>query len=80
MPRIQPVDENNMPEASQPLMEQAKQATGGKVINYFAEMANSPAAFEAYLGLSGGLSKGKLPQELAEELSISVSDYHGCRY
>lgn len=80
MPRIEPVDENNMPEASQPLMEQAKQATGGKVINYFAEMANSPAAFEAYLGLSGGLSKGKLPQELAEELSISVSDYHGCRY
>lgn len=80
MPRIEPVDENNMPEASQPLMEQAKQATGGKVINYFAEMANSPAAFEAYLGLSGGLSKGKLPQELAEELSISVSDFNGCRY
>lgn len=80
MPRIQPVDENNVPEASKPLMEQAKQATGGKVINYFAEMANSPAAFEAYLGLSGGLSKGKLPQELAEELSISVSDFNGCRY
>jgi alkylhydroperoxidase family enzyme len=78
--RIEPVDENNMPEASKPLMEQAKQATGGTVINYFAEMANSPSAFEAYLGLSGGLSKGKLPQELTEELSISVSDYNGCRY
>ncbi|CAN5277009.1 hypothetical protein BH24ACT16_BH24ACT16_02770 [soil metagenome] len=80
MPRIDPVDENNMPEASEPLMEQAKQATGGTVINYFAEMANSPAAFEAYLGFSGGLSKGKLPQELTEELSISVSDFNGCRY
>lgn len=69
-----------MPEASQPLMEQAKQATGGKVINYFAEIANSPAAFEAYLGFSGAMKKGKLPQELTEELSISVSDYNGCHY
>jgi alkylhydroperoxidase family enzyme len=80
LPRIEPVDENNMPEASKPLMEQAKQTTGGKVVNYFAEMANSPAAFEAYLSFSGGLSKGKLPQQLTEELAISVSDYHGCRY
>lgn len=61
-------------------MEQAKQATGGRVINYFSEIANSPATFEAYLGLSGGLSKGKLPRELTEELSISVSDYNGCKY
>lgn len=80
MPRIQPVDENSMPEASKPLMEQATQATGGKVINYLAEIANSPAAFEAYVGFSGAMSKGKLPKELQEELSISVSDYNGCHY
>lgn len=80
MPRIQPVDENSMPEASQPLMEQAKKATGGKVLNYFSEIANSPAAFEAYLSYSGAMSKGKLPKALQEELSISVSDYNGCHY
>lgn len=80
LPRIQPVDEGNMPEVSRPLMEQAKGATGGKVINYFSQIANSPAAFEAYLSFSGAMKKGKLPQELTEELSISVSDYNGCHY
>lgn len=69
-----------MPEDSKPLMEKAKGATGGKVINFFSQMANSPAAFEAYLGFKGGMSEGKLPQELTEELAISVSDFNGCRY
>jgi hypothetical protein len=55
-------------------MEQAKCATGGLELEFFKQMAVSPAAFEAYLGLGGGLSKSSLSQELQEELSISVSD------
>jgi predicted Zn-dependent peptidase len=80
MPRIEPADPNNLPEASRPLMEQAKDATGGLELEFFKQMAVSPAAFEAYLGLGGGLSKSSLSQELQEELSISVSDYNGCHY
>ncbi|MBA2442869.1 MAG: hypothetical protein H0V53_10770 [Rubrobacter sp.] len=80
MPRIEPADPNNLPEASRPLMEQAKGATGGLELEFFKQMAVSPAAFEAYLGLGGGLSKSSLSQELQEELSISVSDYNGCHY
>lgn len=80
MPRIEPADANNLPQASRPLMEQAKGVTGGQVIEFFKQMAVSPAAFEGYLGLGGGLSKGSLSQELQEEISISVSDYNGCHY
>lgn len=48
------------PLASQPLLQAVKQQLG-IAPNLFRLVANSPAALEGYLGLSGALNKGKLP-------------------
>ena len=44
MPRIQPVEPENAPEASRPLMEQGEQAFG-QMLNFLKQMAVSPASF-----------------------------------
>jgi hypothetical protein len=54
MPRIQPVEPENAPEASQPLMEQGEQAMG-QMLNFFKQMAVSPASFKAYMDFEAAL-------------------------
>ena len=48
MTRIQLVEPENAPEVSQEYVEEGKQMTGGKVINYFKQMSVSPASFKRY--------------------------------
>jgi hypothetical protein len=59
MPRIQPVEPDNAPEQSRELMEQGEQATG-QMLNYFKQMAVSPASFKAYMEFEGALKGGAL--------------------
>jgi uncharacterized peroxidase-related enzyme len=67
------------PAASQPFLE-AVQKQLGTVPNMFRLIANSPAALEGYLNLSGALSKGKLPPQTRERIALAVAEVDGCSY
>ncbi len=80
MPRTHAVEPENAPEKSKPLIEQAKQVSGGKVVNFHRQMAVSPAAFKGYLDLAGTLSEGTLSNKDQEAIAVAISDKHGCTY
>lgn len=67
------------PAAAQPLLTAVK-AKIGAVPNLFRVIANSPAALEGYLGLSGALAKGSLPAATGERLALAVAEANGCGY
>jgi uncharacterized peroxidase-related enzyme len=67
------------PAQSRPLLE-AVQKQLGSVPNLFRLVANSPAALEGYLGLSGALAKGTLPAATRERIAIAIAEVNGCRY
>ena len=80
MPRIQPVEPENAPRESQELVDKAKQATGGKVINFFRQMSVSPTSFKAYLDFSATMQGGALDRQMQESIAVAVSDFDGCKY
>ncbi len=80
MPRIQPVEPENAPEAAKPLIEQGKEAAGGQVLNFHREMSNSPISFEAYLTFAGTMQGGALDRQTQESIAVAVSDFNGCKY
>jgi len=67
------------PAASQPLLEAVKTQIG-MVPNLFRVVANSPAALEGYLGLSGALGKGTLAAATRERIALAVAEINGCGY
>lgn len=67
------------PLAAQPLLEAVKKQLG-IVPNLFRTVANSPAALEGYLGLSGALGKGALPAATRERIALAVAEINGCGY
>ena len=67
------------PAAAQPLLEAVNRQIGS-VPNLFRVVANSPAALEGYLGLSGALAKGTLPAATRERIALAVAEVNGCRY
>lgn len=67
------------PTASQPLLAEVKKRLG-VVPNLFRLVANSPAALEGYLGLSGALDKGTLPAPTRERIALAVAEINGCDY
>jgi uncharacterized peroxidase-related enzyme len=67
------------PIAARPLLEAVKNQLG-VVPNMFRLIANSPAALEGYLGLSGALNKGALPAATRERLALAVAEVNGCNY
>ncbi len=79
MPRIQPVEKENAPEESRPLMEQGEQAAG-QMLNFFKQRAVSPASFKGYMELDGALQGGALDPETRGVVYIATSDYNGCTY
>lgn len=80
MPRIQPVEPQNAPEAAQLLIEAGKQQTGGQVINFFKQMSVSPTTFKAYMDFSGTMQGGALDRQTQELIAVAVSDFNGCKY
>lgn len=52
----------------------------GMTPNLMRTMANSPAALEGYLALSGALTHGKLPAKVREQISLTVAEANGCDY
>ena len=65
--------------ASHPLLEGVKKQLG-IVPNLFRLVANSPAALEGYVGLSGALDKGTLPAATRERIALAVAEINGCGY
>ena len=52
----------------------------GLVPNMTRAMANSPAALDGYLQLSGALGKGALPARVREQIALAVAQANGCDY
>jgi AhpD family alkylhydroperoxidase len=52
----------------------------GKAFNIFKAMANSPAALDVYLGMSGPLHKGLLSVKEIEAIQLAVGEANGCNY
>jgi len=67
------------PTAAQPLLEAVKKQLG-VVPNLFRLVANSPAALEGYVSLSGALGKGQLPAATRERIALAVAEINGCDY
>jgi uncharacterized peroxidase-related enzyme len=67
------------PVAAQPYLEAVNKQLG-VVPNLFRLVANSPAALEGYLGMSGALNKGSLPAQTRERIALAVAQINGCDY
>jgi uncharacterized peroxidase-related enzyme len=67
------------PAASQPLLQAVKKQLG-VAPNLFRLVANSPAALEGYVSLSGALGKGELPAATRERIALAVAEINGCDY
>jgi uncharacterized peroxidase-related enzyme len=52
----------------------------GRVPNLVSLVANSPAALEGYLGMSGALGRGTLPAQTRERIALAVPELNGCDY
>jgi uncharacterized peroxidase-related enzyme len=74
-----PASIDTAPAASRPLLE-AVQKQLGSAPNLFRLVANSPAALEGYLGLSGALAKGSLPAPTRERIALAVAQINDCGY
>ena len=67
------------PAASRPILEAVKKQFG-LVPNLFRLVANSPAALEGYVNLSGALNKGTLSLHTREGIALTVAAINGCSY
>jgi uncharacterized peroxidase-related enzyme len=74
-----PATIESAPAASQALL-QAVNKQLGSVPNLFRLVANSPAALEGYLGMSGALGKGALAAQTRERIALAVAEINGCGY
>ena len=67
------------PAAARPLLDAVHKQLGS-VPNLFRLVANSPAALEGYLGMSGALAKGSLPAQTRERIALAVAQINDCGY
>lgn len=79
MPRIQPVEKENAPQESRPLMEAGEQSVG-KMLNFFKQLAVSPASLKAYMDFDAALGDGALDEQTHESIYLATSNYNGCTY
>ncbi len=79
MPRIKPVDPDQVPAKSKPLLEGVRQKLG-ITPNLMTTLAHSPAALQAYLGFGQALSGASLPGKLREQIAVAVAGENSCGY
>jgi uncharacterized peroxidase-related enzyme len=79
MNRIPTIDPATATGPSIPLFSAVK-AKLGVVPNLMRTFAQSPAAFEAYLGFSATLAKGVLPPAVREQLALAIGEANQCEY
>jgi len=79
MPRIQPVQIENAPELSRPVLENIK-AGLGKVPNLLGTFGQSPAALNSYVMQKEALKTGSLGDAFGESIAIAMATFTGCDY
>lgn len=79
MARIQPIDPASATSESRELLDRIEQKNG-KTVNIQRVLAHSPAALQAYLGISGALAGGKLSPQLRERIALVVGQENNCSY
>jgi uncharacterized peroxidase-related enzyme len=79
MSRLNAINPDSAEGKAKELMDGVKQKLG-MVPNFFRTMANAPAVLQAYLGFSGALKEGVLPDGLREQIALAVSEMNGCEY
>lgn len=77
MPRLKPIEPAEAQGRAKELFEGPLKAAP---LNIFKSMINSPAAVEAYLGMSAALAKGGLSEQEREEIALSISEANQCTY
>lgn len=79
MARIHPVPVENAPAPVATLLAGVRRKMG-MVPNLIATLANSPAAVNAYVGMSGALAGGSLSPQLRESIALTVGQVNDCEY
>ena len=79
MARLQPVNHATATGETKAVLDTVKSKLG-KVPNILATMANSPAAANAYLSLSGALAGGSLTAATREAIALAVGQANECDY
>src|SRR5579864_2224027 len=77
--RMKAVDPGVAEGRAKELLDAVEKKYGG-VPNSFKTMANSPAAFQGFLDLSGTLEGGVLPFETRYQIAVAVSEINGSAY
>ena len=77
--RVKAVDPGVAKGKAKELLDAVQKKYGGAP-NSFKTMANSPAAFQGFLDLSGTLEGGALSFETRYQIAIAVSEINGCAY
>ena len=73
------IDPNTAQGKAKELLDVIK-AKSGRVPNILKTMAHSPAALQAYLGLSGAFADAKLPLKVREQIALAVGEDNKCHY
>ncbi len=79
MARIQPLNQDNAPAASQPLLEAVNKKMG-MVPNLLGTLAQAPAALSTYLSVSEVLGGGLLEAPERERVALAVGQANSCDY
>ena len=79
MPRIDPIDPADAAPAARTMLEGIQKSLG-VTPNLMATLAWSPAALDAYMGLSKSLGRGSLDAKLREQIALAVAGSNGCEY
>lgn len=77
MPRLKTIDPANAQGRAKEIFEGPLK---GKFFNIFKAMANSGAALDVYLGMSGPLHKGLINAKELEVVQLAVGEATGCDY
>lgn len=77
MPRLNTIDPKDATGKAKEIFEGPLK---GKHLNIFKAMANSPAALQAYLSLSGALTDGQLEAKEREIIALTVGELNNCGY
>jgi uncharacterized peroxidase-related enzyme len=79
MARIQALSVSEAPASTQPQLQAIEKATGF-LPNLFGTLANSQAAFGAFLQMQQPLGRGELRPAEKETIALAVSQVSGCEY
>jgi uncharacterized peroxidase-related enzyme len=79
MSRLPTIDPSEAADETKALLEKT-QAQLGRVPNLYKTMANAPAALDGYLSFRAALVRGKLTNQLREQIALLVAQENNCEY